>query len=199
VLAAEDIFFADSDAVLDILGELAGDEGLDIRWRVGLMGIDQLLTDYDFDDQTKRSTMERWRDKFQREFKIDAAGKRQLSDKFRAERRKLTPLFDGSSEGSEWPFAKQALARRSVRVGEALRKLRALAVAGNLEADVADLAASFSHMHINRLLRSSQRAHELVLYDFLFHIYDGRIAKKTRIESAPRRSVVHENDQAGQF
>jgi hypothetical protein len=36
--AAEDIFFADSEAVLDILGELAGDEGLDIRWRVGLMG-----------------------------------------------------------------------------------------------------------------------------------------------------------------
>ncbi|MGO9168773.1 MAG: lantibiotic dehydratase [Candidatus Sulfotelmatobacter sp.] len=180
VLAAEDIFFADSEAVLDILGELAGDEGLDIRWRIGLMGIDQLLTDYDFDDQTKRATIERWRDTFQREFKIDAPGKKQLSDKFRAERRKLESLFDESSELSrERQFAKQALARRSVRVREALRKLRALAANGKLETDILDLAASFSHMHINRLMRSSQRAHELVLYDFLFQIYDGRIARNS--------------------
>jgi hypothetical protein len=49
-----------------------------------------------------------------------------------------------------------------------------------------DLAARFSHMHINRLIRSSQRAHELVLYDFLYQIYDGRIARKTRIESILR-------------
>lgn len=200
VVAAEDIFFADSEAVLDILGELAGDEGLDIRWRVGLMGIDQLLTDYDFDDQTKRETMKRWRDAFQRDFKIGAVEKRQLSERFRPERRKLESLVDGSSEGSgEWQFAKQALARRSVRVSEALRKLRALAAEGKLEADIADLAASFSHMHINRLMRSSQRAHELVLYDFLFLIYDGRVTRKTRIESGTRRSVVHEAEQSDQI
>ncbi len=46
-----------------------------------------------------------------------------------------------------------------------------------------DLAASFSHMHINRLIPSSLCAHELVLYDLLFQICDGRIARKTRIES----------------
>jgi len=199
MLAAEDIFVADSDAVLDILGELAGDEGLDIRWRVGLMGIDQLLTDCDFDDQIKRATMKRWRDAFQRDFKIGAVEKKQLSERFRKERRKLESLFDGSSEGrGEWKFAKQVLARRSVRVGEALRKLRALATEGKLETDIKDLAASFSHMHINRLMRSSQRSHELVLYDYLSQIYDGRIARKTRIDLGTSRSVVHEDEQAGQ-
>ena len=199
LLAAEDIFFADSEAVLNMLGELAGDEGLDIRWRIGLMTIDQLLTDCDFDDQAKRSAVERWRDTFQREFKIDSLGKKQLSDKFRAERQKLESLFDDAPESSEvWLFAKQALARRSVRVSEALRKLRALAAENKLETDIVDLAASFSHMHVNRLMRSSQRAHELVLYDFLFQIYDGRIARKTRIESGSRRSLVHETEQSGQ-
>jgi thiopeptide-type bacteriocin biosynthesis protein len=186
--AAEDIFFADSEAVLDILGQLAGDEGLDIRWRVGLMGIDQLLTDCGFDDQAKRAAVQRWRDTFQRDFKIDAAGKKQLSDKFRKERQKLESLFDDSPErGGEWQFARDALARRSVTVSEAIRKLRTLAAENKLEAEVADIAPSFSHMHINRLMRSSQRAHELVLYDFLFQIYDGRMARKTRLEAvAPR-------------
>jgi len=54
------------------------------------------------------------------------------------------------------------------------------------KADIADLAASFSHMHVNRLMRSSQRAHELVLYDFLFQIYDGRVARKKQTESGNR-------------
>jgi hypothetical protein len=112
----------------------------------------------------------------------------------------LESLLDSSSEGSrEWQFARQALARRSGRVSEALRKLRALAAEGELEADIADLASSFSDVHVNRLMRLSQRAHELVLYDFLFQIYDGKIARKTRIESGTRRSVVHEAEQSDQI
>jgi lantibiotic biosynthesis protein len=123
--------------------------------------------------------------------------KRQLSNKFRAERQKLELLFDESTEVSaQWQFAKQTLARRSARVSEALRKLRALAAEGKSEADIADLDASFSHMHINRLVHSSQRAHELVLYDFLFHFYDGRIAKRTRIESGSHRETAYPNCRA---
>jgi thiopeptide-type bacteriocin biosynthesis protein len=152
------------------------------------MGLDQLLADCGFDDQAKRAAVERWRDSFQRDFKIDAPGKKQLSDKFRKERQKLESLFDALPQSSgEWQFARNALARRSVIVSEAVRKLRMLAAEGKLEADVADLAMSFSHMHINRLMRSSQRAHELVLYDFLFQIYGSRMARKTRLEAvAPR-------------
>jgi thiopeptide-type bacteriocin biosynthesis protein len=183
LLAAEDIFFADSEAVMDILAGLGGDEGLDVRWRACLMGLDQLLTDCGFEDQAKLAALERWRDTFQHEFKIDALGKKQLSDKFRAERRKLEALFDDSPEpGGEWQFVKQVLARRSIRLREPLGRLRALAAEGKLEEDMVNLAASFSHMHINRLMRGSQRAHELVLYDFLFQIYDGRMSRKLRAE-----------------
>lgn len=198
LLAAEDIFFADSEAALDILGELTGDQDWDIRWRMGLMGIDQLLTDCGFADQAKLAAAQRWRDTFQGEFKIDALGKKQLSDKFRAERQKLEAMFEDSSEQKEkYQFAKQALARRSIKVRESLRGLRALAAEGKLEADVVDLAASFSHMHVNRLMCSSQRAHELVLYDFLCQIYDRRVARKTRIEPVAPHSVAYEVEQAG--
>jgi len=58
-----------------------------------------------------------------------------------------------------------------------------------LEADIADLASSFSHMHINRLMRSSQRAHEMVLYDFLFQIYEGRIARRTSTQTESRQII----------
>ncbi len=101
VLAAEDIFFADSEAVLDILQELAGDEGLDIRWRVGIMGIDQLLSDFGFDEKGKQEAIRGWCETSQTEFKVDMSGKRQLGDRFRTERRKLESLVDESPERSK--------------------------------------------------------------------------------------------------
>jgi len=33
-------------------------------------------------------------------------------------------------------------------------------------------------MHVNRLLRSAQRPQELILYDFLCRLYEGRIKRK---------------------
>lgn len=197
MLAAEDIFFADSEAVLDILGETAGDQGVDIRWRIGLMSIDQLLTDFGLADEAKRTAMEFLRNAYQKEFTIDAAGKKLLSAMFRAERKKMESLFGDSSE-EEWQFAKRALARRSNGMVGSFRRLQALAAEGKLGTDVFSLAGSFSHMHINRLIRSSQRAHELVLYDFLYQIYDGRIAKRTRVESAALHSTVHGAEPVGQ-
>jgi thiopeptide-type bacteriocin biosynthesis protein len=196
MLAAEDIFFADSEAVLDILGETAGDEGVETRWRIGLMSVDQLLTDFGLDDEAKRTAMELLRNAYQKEFTIDAAGKKLLSGMFRAERKKMESLFDGSSE-EEWRFAKQTLARRSNGMVGAFRRLHALAAEGKLETDVFSLAGSFSHMHINRLIRSSQRAHELVLYDFLYQIYDGRIARRTRVGSTAPHSTVHGTEPVG--
>jgi hypothetical protein len=35
-------------------------------------------------------------------------------------------------------------------------------------------------MHANRLLRASARANELVLYDFLLRLYEGRRARRKR-------------------
>ena len=42
------------------------------------------------------------------------------------------------------------------------------------------MAASFVHMHVNRLIRSAQRAHEMVLYDFLHLLYESREARQRK-------------------
>jgi thiopeptide-type bacteriocin biosynthesis protein len=181
VIAAEDIFFADSEAVLEILQELAGDEGLDIRWRVGLMGIDRLLSDFGFDENAKRDLIARWRGRMQNEFKTDMTGKRQMADRFRSERSKLMPMLDESAEeNTRWTFAKRVFDRRSARNTTALQSLQSLGAEGRLSVDIPDLVASYSHMHINRMIRASQPAHELVLYDFLAALYEGRLARKAK-------------------
>ncbi len=181
--AAEDVFFADSEAVLEILRGSPGDEGMDLRWRVGLRGVDRLLSDCGLDVEARRTAVGRWRDDYQREFQTSGEVKKQLGDKFRAERRSLEALFWNAPEpGTALERAWQALDRRSGRIAEAVRLLQSLAAAGELPLEIPELAASYAHMHINRLIRSSARQHELVLYDFLFRLYDGKIATRKRAQ-----------------
>jgi hypothetical protein len=37
---------------------------------------------------------------------------------------------------------------------------------------------SVAHMHVNRVLRSAQRAQELVLYEMLDRVYSSRAARR---------------------
>jgi lantibiotic biosynthesis protein len=75
-------------------------------------------------------------------------------------------------------------------------KLEMLAQAGALQADMCELARSFIHLHINRLLRSAPRQNEGILYDFLFRLYDGQLARGKRFEEVSLLSAnpaVHES------
>ena len=53
---------------------------------------------------------------------------------------------------------------------------------GLLPFSLEDMAVSFLHMHNNRLIASSQRAHEVVLYDFLFRAYQRMNAQQKGAE-----------------
>jgi hypothetical protein len=50
--------------------------------------------------------------------------------------------------------------------------------AGRLSLPVVELAPSYLHMHANRMLRSAQRMHELVLYDFLYRCCESRASRQ---------------------
>lgn len=178
---AEDIFFADSEAVLEILKGLEGDDALDSRWRIALLGTDRLFSDCGRDLEAKKTTMERLRTAWNLEFKVTAGTKKQLAEKFRGERKKLEALLECSSKDSPvLSLAGPIFESRTSRVVPAIHNLHALAEAGLLHADISDLVTSYVHMHINRLIRSSARLHELVLYDFLLNLYDGMVARERR-------------------
>ena len=177
--AAEDVFFADSDAVLEVLGTLRDDEGLDNRWRIAILGLDRLLSDCGFNIEEKLTIMQELRSSFWQEFQGDQHLKIQLGERFRQERSKLEKLLNNEPESdTAMAVGHEAFKRRSIRVREALRQLRKSERPGYLEANVKNLASSYLHMHVNRLIRSSPRAHEFVLYNFLSRIYEGKMARE---------------------
>jgi thiopeptide-type bacteriocin biosynthesis protein len=180
---AEQLFAADSEAVLTILGSLSGDAGLDLRWRLAMAGIDLLFEDLGLTLEEKRSVARRAREGFGREFGIDGNFRGRVGQRYRAERARLEALLDPGQAPPAPPLAAglEALRRRSLQLAPVTAELRQLSQAGRLSATLAELARSCAHMHVNRLLRSAHRAQELVLYELLDRAYSSR---------AGRRSVV---------
>ncbi len=147
-MLAEQLFHVDSEAVLDIVKMYQGDEGAEARWRLALHGVDLLLSDLRFNLETKSRVVAGLRKALVKEFRGD--GKLKLQDGF------------------------AALHRRSERLVSIIDPLVEFAENGQLVKSLEEIAASYLHMFLNRILRSAHREHELVLYDFLARLYDSR-------------------------
>ncbi|MFP5286030.1 MAG: thiopeptide-type bacteriocin biosynthesis protein, partial [Thermoanaerobaculia bacterium] len=181
----ERLFHADSEAVLEIVEMLEGDEGADARWRLAVYGTDLLLDDLGLDAEGKRAVLGRVRESFFREFGGGKPLRIQLDQKQRAERRALEALLDPvKSEQSDLAPGLAVLRLRSRHSAPLVAELRRLEQERRLTSSVAQIAPSLVHMHVNRLIRSSQRAHELVLYDLLGAIFDSRAARAAKAARA---------------
>ena len=179
IVLAERLFQADSEAVLEILELLeSGDAGLDERWRLALHGMDALLSDLGFDLQTKSTVLDSVRAAFAREFRADTKLKIQLGERFRKERQSLQALLASAPDaGHALAPGFEILRQRSARLAPIVADLKACEEAVGLTVPIIELAPSYLHMHGNRLLRSGQRAHELVLYDLLARQYESELAQ----------------------
>ena len=167
----EAIFEADSDSALGVIGLTAGDAGMDARWRITLRGSDALLDDFCIEPAQRSLLARGLRDGFRDEFRVDASLRRQIARRYRQEAAALLPVMRGDVAGAELQPALDVLAERSRRIAPAARELLALDVGGSLTVHRFDIVTSLIHMHVNRMLRSAHRAHELVLYDFLDRLY----------------------------
>jgi thiopeptide-type bacteriocin biosynthesis protein len=177
---AEQVFHADSEAVLAILRSLSGDDGLDLRWRLALRGIDLLFEALGLSLEEKRSVAREAREGYGREFGVGGSFRGAVGQRYRTERMNVEALLDpGQDPSDRLAPGLEALRRRSVRLAPLGAELRELADSGRLPVALPDLATSYAHMHVNRLLRSAQRAQELVLYELLDRFYSSQAGRRS--------------------
>ena len=190
ILLSEEIFHADSDAVIELLNSLNPADELDSRWRLALLGTALLLSDVSLSENENLTLLAKLRADFSREFEISPEDKKKLSERFRTERSWADAILDKRvPEGWDevWANAMDVFGRRSARVRNAVAKLRTLSASGELVAPIADLMRSYMHMHINRMMRASAREHELIIYEFLFRAHDSHAARCRNT----MRSAIH--------
>jgi thiopeptide-type bacteriocin biosynthesis protein len=185
---AEQLFHVDSESALKLAALVSDDARGNVRWRLAFLGMDLLLTDLNFDPDTRLSVTRQAREMFAAEFRADAVLRHQLGTRFRLERSALEALL-GSAAGADSLFSAglDILRHRSVRLETIAGELRSRARAGRLTTPLPELAVSFLHMHANRLLRSAHRAQELVLYDFLSRLYESQTSRGTSRSSGTMR------------
>lgn len=172
VSLAEEVFAADSACALALVQATPGDQGADLRWRLLVRGVDQLLEDLGFALEAKRAFAKKEKEGYGAELGAQDAFWRQLGQRFRRERASLEALLDRTKDASS-PHAKAlaAFALRSERLRALVPELRALPL------PLEELAQSYVHLHANRLLRTAQRAQEACLHYFLERLYEAESAR----------------------
>jgi lantibiotic biosynthesis protein len=176
---AEALFHHDSECVLGMIETLEGDAGAAAMWRLALRSIDRLLDDLGLSLADKLAYATRARDGYGKEFGMNTALQRSLGEKFRAHAKEIAALLAAPDDSPGHVHAAQLarLAARAAANRPLAAQLRALELAGRLRQPITELAHSFVHMAVNRMMRSHQRIQELVLCDLLRRHYDGVVAR----------------------
>ena len=178
ILASEQLFACDSRCALDWIANHPGEDGLDARGLLALLGTDRTLQDFGWNERLRRVWFGEARDALVRRLRLDRDGEHRLAASFRTRRSRLEPAIEGRAEDERSRQAERALERRSAAARPIAGAIAQRAAEGRLEAPLASIVASHVHLQCNRLLRSAHAEQELVIYDALCRLYDARAARR---------------------
>lgn len=185
VRLSEQVFWADSDAALRIICSPHKDD-MDIRWRLTLKGMNDILDDFGFAVAGKREYLTRVVTNMRQSLKAGTATRHSIGSKYRAERPQLEQLLAGiTASDNALAAGCEVLRRRSERLRPAVTQLQQLHARGALTKSIASLCDSYLHMHANRMLRGAANQQELILYDFLLRHYTAAVARATTEAMVP--------------
>ncbi|WP_299679489.1 thiopeptide-type bacteriocin biosynthesis protein [uncultured Dokdonia sp.] len=162
---AEQLFSYESDMIVNFLDLVDGEEGEELRWLFAIRALDNMLSDFDYSDDQKLAFMERLKTGFGMEFGMNKFLKKQLDEKFRAKREKITFFIDFKVEDKpEYEPLLELLAYKSEQSKSTIETLKKVASAEEINGYL----GSYAHMLMNRMFRSKNRLHEMVVYDLLY-------------------------------
>jgi thiopeptide-type bacteriocin biosynthesis protein len=182
---AEQFFQLDSELCLELLPLILEDTGAELRWQLAFAGADRLLSALGFNLDEKRSLVAQLRASREEAWIVDDDYRKQMARKFRSGELRhslaaiLSDLESGSAQSGALPAeALSALARFSSRLQIIREKLQELDQAGQLTASFGELAASYVHMHLNRILRSCHLEQEAAICDLLARSYAAKLVRR---------------------
>jgi lantibiotic biosynthesis protein len=181
---AERLFCAESRTALLTLEALAGSLTSARRWQTAICGVDVLLQSLGLPLGARCALLGRMSAAFSNEFQVTSRIERDMAGRFRQHRERLRTLVEhrGRDDAAPDPaiLVLRAGGQQLAPIG---RELADLAGRLLLTTPAEEMAWSFAHMHINRILRTAHRAHEVVLYTFLRKLYE------TQVACAPERAA----------
>lgn len=172
IIPTERLFAIDSRMFMEFLNQTEGDKREDLKWLWGLGNIDCFLHTAGLDTESKKVLMEKVRNQFAEEFKMDRNLKSQIDQRYRFCRSRIEEFLQNGDPLRRIP------AFYETQLQNLWREIRELAEG---RAAFEQILTSFIHMTVNRLISSGQRLHELLMYDFLCRHYTSQKARKKEL------------------
>ncbi len=174
MLLSEDLFYADSQVILEFSSLIAGDEGEEIRWFFALKMIDCFLSDFGLNLDQKIAFTSSLKQAFTQEFNFSKPQNKVLNDKYRAERSRISEMLQTTiDEENDWFTLFELLSYKTEKTAETIAQILNIKEKNELEMEFYDLLASYTHMTLNRLFISKQRLNETAVYFLLEKYYRG--------------------------
>lgn len=167
----EKLFCIDSQSIIELLKKSRQSESPEEdRWQLALLLIDELMSAFQYGLEDKKSLMEKMSQNFKNEFGFTSnTFTKQLNDKYRLLREQIDKTIN--RERDQLCRYDEIIANRFDAILHIIPRLDSDMYAKNA------VLYSLIHMTMNRMFRSQNRLHEMVIYDFLFRYYRSRIAK----------------------
>jgi len=177
---SEALFYHDSKMIVDFIDMIEGHEGEELRWLFSLRAIDSLLNAFKLENKEKLKLMDTLKTGFRSEFDTSKALGKQLNNKYRTYRERIDAfMIYRRGENSEYIPLLDLLDTRDNAIEYIAESVLKCQKDQTLDVRFNDLLASYIHMHMNRLFKSRNRAHEMVCYDFLCRYYRSSMARST--------------------
>jgi lantibiotic biosynthesis protein len=179
ITLAEDIFCADTTAVLSLLARFCID-GTDARYRLPatLLSIDRLMADFRLSLSQRAQLVAAMAKNLTRELGHPETTRTELNAEYRRSRKSIEDAFGRAhSSSSPFGFAKDILESRSKRSAESVDSFISAEQSGFLTTALNNIVMSLVHMNFNRMQREYSRMSELRAYTFLEKFYHSQLAR----------------------
>jgi thiopeptide-type bacteriocin biosynthesis protein len=178
ITLAEQLFHIDSEVAAQLLSMVDRLDEPPERWLVTLLGIQSWLQAFNLSQEEELQVMNDVSNGFKYEFGVGSAQKVQLGTKFRGYRRLIdahffTPVPPPAGQAIQALLRDALPARRAI-----VARLRELEESGQLTMPVNEMVQSYLHMFCNRMLPTSHRQYEVVLYDFMVRVLMSKQSRK---------------------
>lgn len=176
----EDIFYYDSESVVQVLENIEGLEGETIRWLWGMRSIDALLDDFGLNADEKLTFLEPVKMGFAQEFNADKNTNLQINKKYRDFRTEIYKSMDREKDTeNEYAPLFEFIEERSNNIRSLIiPQLDHLMKDQESKTPLMNILSSMTHMHMIRLFPFQQRVHEMIIYEFLYTYYKTQKAMK---------------------
>jgi len=167
----EQLFYRDSQAIVKALKSDVSRKSEHSRWLFAMASIDHLLNDFMLLPAERKSLLLGLNRSFGEEFRKDQQLARQLSERYRKNRKLIAETLDRAND-DQLLFP---LRERSFASNEAVNSILELYMEGRMEVEKFSLISDLIHMSMNRIFQNNNRMHEMVIYDFLFRYYKSQL------------------------